>query len=517
MDRDPAKEPVAPVVAIEDSHEPECGGEELVAVKDTSVIAECLPRIPVETIDDSLASIPDPPEVQQQHVETTAPLVTEDIYDPFIMSLSPRIGSRWGSTDDDKSRHASVNTNGLATDTSTGTAAAGETLDQNFFLYGVTLLRDRKKQTSAGVSATTPDEHISTDISLQDVQSSISSPLVSVRSSQLVSHRIPDDWSNLNPRVYDSLLQYFTGSELSSSGQQIGKQWSDNVKVLMNNKKSKIITAFKATYEGQLEYQTSYLICQPVFTAQKGMRIDLILRARATSWSSNARNSLQYTYTYIPRNDGSEASGREPIYANKFVFECLKRNSNRTVSYTRDVSSVHGDDLNVATTESISQICEGDSIELPVVLMNALGNINVESINFLPICRMPSEGKVASALDNMHREWYTVGPNSRYLRQLFPEDIDAYSLIQPEKMQPHLTHKLTQVAGIDVITTRSIFVASTTGEVAEARKFIGHTMEVVDKRQPIVCMLQRTGIQYDRLCHVQLRVGDNVRFYTTKG
>lgn len=67
------------------------------------------------------------------------------------------------------------------------------------------------------------------------------------------------------------------------------------------------------------------------------------------------------------------------------------------------------------------------------------------------------------------------------------------------------------------------------GEVAEARKFIGHTMEVVDKRQPIVCMLQRTGIQYDRLCHVQLRVvstyfvsnrfpqGDNVRFYTTKG
>lgn len=151
VDRDPAKEPVAPVVAIEDSHEPECGEEELVAVKDTSVIAECLPRIPVETIDDSLVSIPDPPEVEQQHVETTAPLVTEDIYDPLIMNLSPRIGSRWGSTDDDKSRHASLNTNGLATDTSTGTAAAGETLDQNFFLYGVTLLRDRKKKVGASI------------------------------------------------------------------------------------------------------------------------------------------------------------------------------------------------------------------------------------------------------------------------------------------------------------------------------------------------------------------------------
>ncbi|GFE54023.1 hypothetical protein BaOVIS_014270 [Babesia ovis] len=446
-------------------------------------------------------------EPTEQMVVDATPLVTADLYDPLIMSFSPRITRRsievYGQTKQP-----------VATDPPTmtiSTPKVGDTIDTNHFWYGVTLFNGDKKKTSfvddldAAASTSTVDEPQSTAASFGRSDSHVYQSESSMRYYELMSYRISDDWSSLNSRVYDALLQYFMGSELPSN-RSVCQEWAQNVRILMSRKTAKIVNAFKAAYEGQLDLETSYMICQSVFTAQKSMRIDLILRAKVLPWSVNSRNTLQYTYNYMARNIVPGHPTCEPTYASKFVFECLKRNSRRTVSFTRDVSSIHGDDLHVAAPESVSQICEGDSIEVPVVLMNALGNTDIDSIKFLPLRRQPPSGDLSSSLDKMHREWYTVGPNSKYLQQLFPSDIDEYSLVQPEKLKPELSHQITQVAGIDVITSRSNYMAAKPGKVIKAQNFIGHTLEVVEPMQPIVCMLHRAGMQYDRLCHVQLRV-----------
>ncbi|GIX63110.1 uncharacterized protein BcabD6B2_25450 [Babesia caballi] len=478
--------------------------------------------------------------------DVPAPLVTEDVYDPLIMSFSPRVFRRSYESESGDSVTGPAKCDPPQADTAAFGAKDATSGSQSLFWYGVSLIRgeNAKKVDSSDhkcpESASSLGEHVSTDISVNGSPSNMQRCQSSLRYYDLMSHQIAGDWSNLNTRVYDALLQYFTGSDVGQN-QEICKQWSDNVRILMGKKTAKIVSAFKEAYQGQLEFDSAYMICQSVFTAHKSMRIDVILRARVLAWSVNSRNTLQYTYSYIPRVASGSPRDHEPTYANKFVFECLKRGARRTVSFTRDISSVHGDDLHVATAESVSQVCEGDSIEVPVVLMNALGNTNVDSITFLPIRLEPAEGDTMSSLDKMHREWYTVGPNSQYLRQLFPSDINAYSLVQPGRLQPELSHQVTQVAGIDVITSRSKYTAAKpggslvagvslrAGMVAEAQNFIGHTMEVVDAQERIVCMLQRAGVHYDRLCHVQLRVvslravsanrvqGDNVRFYTTRG
>ncbi|CDR94267.1 hypothetical protein, conserved [Babesia bigemina] len=459
-------------------------------------------------------------DVEELRLKNDAPLVTEDVYDPLIMNFSPKISRlRAEAADSDTCKSPTRDVNSISQAAATSTSS-GHTAEQGVFWYGITLFSDVGSKPMAESAqknhVSVLDDRIKTRTSPDFSPSKLAKCRSSLRYYDLMGHRISEDWADLNSRVYDALLQYFTGSDLTA-GQKISKQWSDNVRLLMGKKTAKIVAAFKVAYQGQLDFESSYMICQSVFTAQKGMRIDLIIRARVLAWSVNSKNTLQYTYSYIPRSTCDDVGARQPTYANRFVFECLRRNTRRTVSFMRDVSSVHGDDLHVATAESVSQVCEGDSIEIPVVLMNALGNTNVDSIKFLPMRREAVEGEPASSLDKMHREWYTVGPNSHYLQQLFPADIVAYNLVQPEKLQPELEHQVTQVAGIDVITSRSRFIAAKPGPVTEAQNFIGHTMEVIDARQPVVCMLQRSGVQCDRLCHVQLRVGDKVRFYTTKG
>ncbi|ORM42008.1 uncharacterized protein BXIN_1034 [Babesia sp. Xinjiang] len=426
---------------------------------------EVLPKTVIDTVIQPLSCASTRRGSDEKEPGDPTPLITEDVYDPLIMSFSPRVSRRSSESTAVKSLVGleKMPTTTVAPDVS-------DTAETNHFWYGMTLFRgDSKKCVSnsdnkCDAYVSVLDEHLSTDISDNRSESNMEPCQSSLRYYELMSHRISDDWSSLNSRVYDALLQYFTGSGLPSN-ENITKEWANNVKILMDRKSARIVNAFKTAYEGQLDLVSSYMICQSVFTAQKGMRIDLILRARVLPSAVNLRNTLQYTYNYIPRSASTDLSGGGPTYVNKFLFDCLKRNSRRTVSFTRDVSSVHGDDLHVATAESVSQVCEGDSIEIPVVLMNALGNTDIESIKFLPLRRQAMNGDPSSSLDKLHREWYTVGPNSQYLQQLFPSDIDDYSLVQPEKLQPELTHQVTQVAGIDVITSRSMFLASRPGNL----------------------------------------------------
>ncbi|GBE60578.1 hypothetical protein, conserved [Babesia ovata] len=406
---------------------------------EASVSSIDVPLLPINNVlsPSSIATTREP-DAEEFEIKNDTPLVTEDVYDPLIMSFSPRVSRRRndaakGDTCNSPSKAVSSFSETEALSTSCGHAA-----EQGVFWYGITLLSDVGNKPVADHAQKTDapvlDEHISTDMSADCSPSKLKKCRSSLRYYDLMGHRISEDWTNLNSRVYDALLQYFTGSD-PTSGHKISKQWSDNVKLLMGKKTAKIVAAFKVAYQGQLDFESSYMICQSVFTAQKSMRIDLIIRAR--------------------------------------VMSCIR----------------------ILTFRGVR------------VMIWALGNQ-----------RMPTaEGDPASSLDRMHREWYTVGPNSHYLQQLFPADIVAYNLVQPEKLQPELEHQLTQVAGIDVITSRSRFIAAKPGHITEAQSFIGHTMEVIDARQPVVCMLQRAGIQCDRLCHVQLRVGDKVRFYTTKG
>ncbi|UKK00704.2 hypothetical protein MACK_000778 [Theileria orientalis] len=367
---------------------------------------------------------------------------------------------------------------------------------------------------------------------------------------------VHENWNMVGARVFNNIVKFLTGMEISLC-RQVCKGWYQNVSDVMVMRSEVIVSAFKKAYKDKLDYDRSYILFQPVLTATKSLRIDVIIRAKVQPYCTLHKNSFGYTYSYqsLPsdskKNDvtpsSSEPSRRDSIretislfnrklsksknvattssadtlekksvFISKFIFEVLKKNSCRTITFTRDLSSMHADDINLATSASVCQVCEGDYIEVPITLISAIGATDVKSIKFLPIVR-DVLSKVPSHLDLLHREWYTVEPNSKYLEQLFPQNIHSYSIIHPHKLLPHLVHQVTQVAGIDVITSKSIYVASHTGMVLESCNIIGHTVEVVPKTDSIICMIQRIGLQHDRICHVQLRPGDNLQFYITKG
>ncbi|KAK2196860.1 hypothetical protein BdWA1_002109 [Babesia duncani] len=318
-------------------------------------------------------------------------------------------------------------------------------------------------------------------------------------------------------RFFDVLINYLTAYELHSC-QLVCNYWNKNIKRIINQKCEELVKKFKRTYGDSLQFQKWSLLYHPIYTAERGIRIDILIRAKILPTCSMYKNHFGYTYNYAcPRftSRGLLDGGTTPTYISKFVFECLQKHCVRTLSFIKDLSSMHGDDLHVAA-ESTYHVCEGDLIEFPISFYNPIGNLSVESVRFSPMQRDNLELDAGNKIDQMHREWYTVEPNSKYLAKMFPENIETYAIAQPDRLLPQLQHRYTQVAGIDIITSRSLYMAHQTGAVPEASKIIGHDLEVIDRNKQVLCMLQKVGIQHDRTCNIQMRIGDKVHFYLTR-
>ncbi|EKX74082.1 conserved hypothetical protein [Theileria equi strain WA] len=483
-----------------------------------------------------------------------------DIYDPYVINLKPtKTLPGKSSRRRDRLRMKFKSADGATTDTTSSKPSEDHTTPDDYLGYGMIVLNDTKnKKRESHNNDSHEGRAFETRASVDPAESQNETNLSGRSSARLLSgsklligggkgvdsrssleNRIWDmvekrgwdmyegRWNMIGKRVFDNLVQYLTGLEISLC-RQVSKVWHRNINDVMVMRSEMVVDNFKSTYRNKLEYDRSYILFQPVLTATKSLRIDVIIRARVMSYCTLYKNSFGYTYSYISlpaNNAGTKAEGANgspprgssvPTFISKFIFEVLKKGQKRTITFTRDLSSMHGEDLNVATRASICQVCEGDFIEIPITLINAIGTTDVNSVKFLPIVKDSISSK-ATQIDQLHREWYTVEPNSKYLMQLFPQNIHSYSIIQPHKLLPQLIHQITQVAGIDVITSKSQYVANHTGVVEESKDIVGHTIEVVSKREPVISMIQRIGLQHDRICHVQLRPGDILQFYLTKG
>lgn len=179
------------------------------------------------------------PEPEESELKEPIQLVTEDVYDPLIMSFSPKISrQRSEPTKGDACRSPTKGAQSVS-ETEAPSTGSGNGSDTGFFWYGITLLSDSGTKISSGgdrkSDSSSLDERPSIDLS--DDRSPIKTGQCqsSLRYYDLMGHRISDDWTNLDSRVYDALLQYFTGSDPASK-RNISKQWSDNVKLLMGKK-----------------------------------------------------------------------------------------------------------------------------------------------------------------------------------------------------------------------------------------------------------------------------------------
>jgi len=88
---------------------------------------------------------------------------------------------------------------------------------------------------------------------------------------------------------------------------------------------------------------------------------------------------------------------------------------------------------------------------------------------------------------------------------------------QQHEFDPQLVIQETRCSGIDIVTNKTTYIANQTGEVKKAFGKLGINIFVEGVKDEIVTEIKRFGLYQDLENFIQLRQGDKLILYLTKG
>eukprot|EP00922_Rhytidocystis_sp_ex-Travisia-forbesii_P064253 GHVS01095511.1.p1 GENE.GHVS01095511.1~~GHVS01095511.1.p1 ORF type:complete len:516 (-),score=55.21 GHVS01095511.1:528-2075(-) len=250
----------------------------------------------------------------------------------------------------------------------------------------------------------------------------------------------------------------------------------------------------------------------PTFTSRRSETATNKGGAKKTLKGSSAK--VVATSIVSPLNSSYEGGRGAPReYQVNYQFNTFTKGTSRELWLHKDICRFHGDETKVAAMPSVGIVCVDDRIEVAVNLLNAFGLVQLDSIRWLPShsLNLTSVSPLTRVcpIETTHKDWF---------------DIDRFQMMtterlrQPETFAPFLSHVQTSFAGVDIAVRRAQYRAVLQGCVGEkAERAWGMPCEVHPAWNPVVCSLNRLGLQHDRGLSVQLRVGDSLVYYLSQG
>eukprot|EP00922_Rhytidocystis_sp_ex-Travisia-forbesii_P064257 GHVS01095516.1.p1 GENE.GHVS01095516.1~~GHVS01095516.1.p1 ORF type:complete len:516 (-),score=54.82 GHVS01095516.1:535-2082(-) len=232
-----------------------------------------------------------------------------------------------------------------------------------------------------------------------------------------------------------------------------------------------------------------------------------------TNKSSKAKTTAS-TSIVSPLNSSYEGGRGAPRgYQVNYQFNTFKKGTNRELWLHKDICRFHGDETKVAAMPSVGIVCVDDRIEVAVNLLNAFGLVQWDSIRWLPSQSVSlsyiSPLNRMCPIEAIHKDWFDI---DRF------QTMTTERLRPPETFAPFLSHVQTSFAGVDIAVRRAEYKAVLHGCVGgKAERAWGMPCEVHPASNPVVCSLNRLGLQHDRGLSVQLRVGDSLIYYLSQG
>lgn len=270
-----------------------------------------------------------------------------------------------------------------------------------------------------------------------------------------------------------------------------------------------IDSGFQQLYAPALALEYARTDWSPVHVEEQGIRIDRILIARVTNVHAGKSMRVAHSYQYIEEANGPiQNFDKNRSYQCAFQFDIFSRSKNRSFWIHKDICRFHGDDTRVAATQNVTPVRVADRIEIAVNLFNALGRVDIKSVQWLPPIVNPAPVMRRCPLEEELFDWY---------------DLDSFQSQSVEVLQipdffgPQLVHEWTEYAGIDIAVSRTRFRASQPGVVPQADRILGSRFEVLPRGSPIILPLKRVGMQHDRFTKIQLREGDEINLYISQG
>jgi len=323
----------------------------------------------------------------------------------------------------------------------------------------------------------------------------------------LVTHKGKNSFVFLSEDIIPIITQFLFGSSLIRCF-EVCPLWFLLFFKTLDDQFNPIDIGFEKLYGPALVLEYARTDWSPVHVTEAGIRIDRILVARV---NCNAGKSMRvaHTYQYSNENPGPiQNFEKNRSYQCAFQFDIFNRSKPRSFWIHKDICRFHGDETRVAATQNVTPVRVSDRIEIAVNVFNALGRVEVSSVQWLPPIVNPAPLIRQCPLEEELFDWY---------------DLDSFQSQSVERLQipdffgPQLVHERTEYAGIDIAVSRTKFRAQTAGVVPQADRILGSRFEVLPKSSPIILPLKRVGMQHDRFTKIQLREGDEINLYISQG
>ncbi|KAL4445277.1 hypothetical protein ABPG74_022090 [Tetrahymena malaccensis] len=285
----------------------------------------------------------------------------------------------------------------------------------------------------------------------------------------------------------------------------------------------KIDNDFIKSYSNSLLFKNSYLTIKPIkVNNHYGFRMDRNICAEVLPSISNKTVSIKYTYKSFRRVDEYKSQQKQKRYLCEFHIDAVQKKSSRTIWAYKDDCNHNYDKKKVAFIQPITPVKIGDNIKISVNFFNMNGLVNIYSIQWkdlttgsipnVPIYIDPNkidnyEKERICETEEIYSDWVLY----EYFHKINKKKIDDFS--------PYLYLKEVYCAGVDIITSKHIFIAKqpSNGILQKSKEKLGVYLQILDDKEDQICEIKRKGLYQDNETTIQLRVGDIFVFYISSG
>eukprot|EP00398_MALV-I-01_sp_L67-1_P000811 gene811-135_t len=258
----------------------------------------------------------------------------------------------------------------------------------------------------------------------------------------------------LDKNVIKQLIPYLFGSSLAKC-MTVCPLWFVSFLQSVDDLCEDIDTGFSIEYSNALEFEYARTDWSPIHTNDAAVRVDRVIIAKVKPKFVGRCLNISYSYK---RN--SSQSDRHHV---TFKVDVLQQGRRRDVWLHKDMTPFHGDETKVANTQTVSQVCVGDRVEIAVSLFNAQGLVNIDDIKWNPLASSPERG-FTTPIEAEMDDWFSLDQMQPFV---------TVKLTIPDFFGPQLRHCRTEFTGIDVCHSRTLFEAYEQGIVETSDTVLG--------------------------------------------
>ncbi|CAG9333485.1 unnamed protein product [Blepharisma stoltei] len=284
---------------------------------------------------------------------------------------------------------------------------------------------------------------------------------------------------------------------------------------------------FALVHSHLFAFNKSFLSSSGICVSErKGYRVDRAIVAEPLSTLEGKTIKFRYTYR---------------TYQSEFIFKAefkldIIRYQKMSLWLHKDECRINANDSNKAYSKQIPEICIGDLFEFAINWYNLLGLTRLESIQWQPpiiqdtkailksIKLEPDFPRKKAENQGIKQKLYMYNISRHCEMELIQNDwYDAryYSKsnvsFDYNHFEPFLKLIKAEFAGVDVIVAKYTFKAVKEGIVLDAISRLGILIEVKLKEEVITNEVKRMGLLFDRHKPVQMRIGDILVVFISRG